>query len=69
MTLWTLCPECNEPMEVESTHNGVMPVLHGVHCGWGHSYFSIDDCHDTPEAAVAARDSAAALNASPGETP
>jgi len=28
------CPECEKPMQVEATNNGVAGVWHGFHCGW-----------------------------------
>jgi hypothetical protein len=45
--MWAPCPDCGEPMEVEWTHNGVMAVLHGVHCGWGQDGFHPDDCFES----------------------
>ena len=48
MSLYAQCPECLQTMQVEWTHNGVMPVIHGVCCGWGHT-FTKNDCADSAE--------------------
>lgn len=55
MEIWICCEDCGEPVEAERTHNGVLPVLHYICCGWGHQA-GPDDGFDTPEAAVADRE-------------
>jgi hypothetical protein len=37
-----ICEDCGSLVEAELTHNGVCPVGHYVHCGWGHQ-LSPDD--------------------------
>jgi hypothetical protein len=39
---WAICEDCGSLVEAELTHNGVCPVGHYVHCGWGHQ-LSPDD--------------------------
>ena len=31
-----ICEDCGSLVDAELTHNGVCPVWHYVHCGWGH---------------------------------
>lgn len=47
MTCWALCPDCDQPMQVEYVDNGVCMVWHGVHCGWGQDGFADEDVFPT----------------------
>ena len=61
---WTLCPDCNQPMEVDHVDNGVMMVWHGTHCGWGQAYMADKDVFPTREALLVATASPPAQNTS-----
>lgn len=47
----------DHPMEVNTTHNGVCRVLHGVCCGWGQVFSPDEQTFDTPDQAILNSDS------------